>query len=94
MKISPYKFLLLITGSIFAFGLVVFAQQGFAWTNPSSNPPLSINAINVSGGNVGIGTATPDASYRLTTSGGGIKAENNSATQPAGYFNNAGGGPA
>jgi len=94
MKISPYKFLLLITGSIFAFGLVVFAQQGFAWTNPSSNPPLSINAINVSGGNVGIGTATPDANYRLTTSGGGIKAENNSATQPAGYFNNAGGGPA
>lgn len=46
------------------------------------------------GGNVGIGTAAPDTNYKITTSGGGIKAENSSATQPAGYFNNAGGGPA
>jgi hypothetical protein len=44
-------------------------------------------------GNVGIGTTGPDSSYRITTSGGGIKAENASAN-PAGYFSSTGGGKA
>ena len=50
--------------------------------------------LKVDGGNIGIGTASPDSNYKITTSGGGIKAENSSASQPAGYFSNAGGGPA
>lgn len=66
----------------------------FAWTNPSSAPPTATPAISVSNGKVGIGTANPDTNYRLTTSGGGVKAETSSATQPAGYFNNTGGGSA
>jgi len=43
----------------------------------------------LSGGNVGIGTASPDANYKITTSAGGIKSE--STTQPAGYFNSSSG---
>jgi type II secretory pathway pseudopilin PulG len=39
--------------------------------------------------NVAVGTASPDANYKITTSGGGIKAE--STSQPAGYFNSASG---
>lgn len=39
--------------------------------------------------NVGIGTASVDANYKITTSGGGIKAE--STNQPAGYFNSTSG---
>jgi len=50
--------------------------------------------IVTNGGEVGIGLTTPDANYKITTTGGGIKAENSSASQPAGYFSNAGGGPA
>lgn len=45
-------------------------------------------------GRLGVGTATVDANYKITTSGGGIKAESASATQAAGYFNNTGGGAA
>ena len=39
-------------------------------------------------GNVGIGTAAPDASYKLTLSGEGIKSE--STSSPAGYFSSGG----
>jgi type II secretory pathway pseudopilin PulG len=39
--------------------------------------------------NVAVGTASPDANYKITTSGGGIKAE--STSQPAGYFSSASG---
>lgn len=46
-----------------------------------------------SSGNVGIGVVSPDSNYKITTGGGGIKAETNTA-QPAGYFNNTGGGTA
>ncbi|MDO8443191.1 MAG: hypothetical protein Q7S81_02975 [bacterium] len=46
--------------------------------------------IVTNGGNMGVGTASVDTNYKITTSGGGIKAENSSATQPAGYFSNAG----
>ena len=41
------------------------------------------------GGNVGVGTASVDVNYKITTSGGGIKAE--STSQPAGYFNSSSG---
>ena len=44
------------------------------------------------GGNVGIGTASTDANYELTLSGGGIKADIGSSANPAGYFNNSGAG--
>ncbi|KKT43556.1 MAG: hypothetical protein UW32_C0001G0148 [Candidatus Wolfebacteria bacterium GW2011_GWE2_44_13] len=44
-------------------------------------------------GSVGIGTASTDTNYKLTISGKGVKAES-ANTQPAGYFNNTGGGPA
>jgi hypothetical protein len=44
-------------------------------------------------GNVGIGTASPDANYKITTTAGGIKAENSSVTEPAGFFNNLSTGP-
>lgn len=53
--------------------------------------------VDFTGDGMGIGTAagvTPDANYKITTTAGGIKAENSSASQPAGYFSNAGGGPA
>ncbi len=46
--------------------IVFVAQQGFAWTNPGSNPPMASPAIRVSGSNVGIGM-TP--SYPLDVSG-------------------------
>ncbi len=36
-----------------------------------------------------VGAATVDTNFRITTSGGGIKSENNSSTQPAEYVNNA-----
>ncbi len=39
--------------------------------------------------NLGVGTASIDANYKITTAGGGIKAE--STTQPAGYFNSTSG---
>ena len=42
-------------------------------------------------GNVGIGTASLDANYKITTAGGGIKAVSNIAGQPAGYFDNPSG---
>ena len=45
------------------------------------------------GANVSMGTLIPDANYRLTLSGGGIKSENATA-QPAGYFSSTGGGAA
>lgn len=38
---------------------------------------------------LGVGTASLDSNYKITTSGGGIKAE--STNQPAGYFNSASG---
>ncbi len=38
---------------------------------------------------VGVGTASVDTNYKITTSGGGIKAE--STNQPAGYFSSASG---
>lgn len=44
-------------------------------------------------GNVGIGLTTPDVNYKITTTAGGIKAENSSASQPAGYFDNLNTGP-
>lgn len=72
----------------------VIVRQGFAWTDPSSIPPGGSGVLRASGGNIGIGAVTPDANYKITTAGGGIKAENGSATNPAGYFNNVGGGPA
>ncbi|GEM_PF-4941062 len=45
-------------------------------------------------GTIGVGLASPDANYKITTTAGGIKAENSSATEPAGYFNNGSTGPA
>ncbi len=40
-------------------------------------------------GNVGIGTLSPDANYRLTVTGGGIKSD--STSNPAGYFSSSSG---
>lgn len=174
MNTRTRKIVYTSTGIVIIVVGVVVTQQGFAWTNPASNPPLGTNTINISGskvgigttnpfgvfesftnldipavrgnstgasgvgvngestasgagagvsakgwrgvyaestdlvngwagyflgrgyfsGNVGVGTATLDTNYRITTSGGGVKAGNSSATQPAGYFSNAGGGPA
>ena len=45
------------------------------------------NAINF--GRVSAGVASFDDQYRITTTGGGIKAENNDASDPAGYFKNS-----
>src|SRR3989344_1457423 len=39
--------------------------------------------------NLGVGTASLDSNYKITTSGGGIKAE--STDQPAGYFSSTSG---
>jgi len=73
-------------------------NAGFMYMyDASANQNIFLRASGVSyfnGGNVGIGTTSPDPNYKVTTSGGGIKAENSSASQPAGYFSNAGGGPA
>lgn len=38
---------------------------------------------------LGVGTVSTDQNYKITTSGGGIKADANVSGQPAGYFNNA-----
>jgi len=76
------------TGGAGGSGTVNYAAK---WTSSSA---LGNSVIYDNGTNIGIGTASPDANYRITTSGGGIKAENSSASQPAGYFSNAGGGPA
>lgn len=40
-------------------------------------------------GELGVGTISMDSNYKITTSGGGIKAE--STSQPAGYFNSSSG---
>lgn len=64
---------------------------GFSVNNNANNRS---NMVILDSGNVGIGANPPDANYKITTSGGGIKAENNSATQPAIYANNSGTGPA
>ena len=45
-------------------------------------------------GNVGIGTMSVDSNYKLTLSGGGVKADVGSTANPAGYFSNAGSGAA
>lgn len=51
---------ILIVGSI-------LVRIGFAWTNPTLNPPLGTPSISSVGGNVGIGTAAP--AYKLDVSG-------------------------
>lgn len=64
----------------------------------NTSATYALNVTNLSGsselfvrndGSVGIGTTDPDANYRLTTTGGGGKFENNDASNPSGYFANA-----
>jgi len=52
---------------------------------------LSLTSGMVILGNSSIGTSAPDDNFKLTLSGGGIKAESNTAN-PAGYFSSSGDG--
>jgi len=90
-----------------AFGLDAFGALNIGKNN-ATTINIGTGGTNLTGitiGKSGINTVINgylgvnsgvDTAYRITTSGGGIKAENNSATitNPAGYFANAGGGPA
>jgi hypothetical protein len=75
------------------------ASSGYGATINVTNTTASQSALEVStggtfrfrvmnDGSVAIGLTSPDSNYKITTSGGGIKAESASA-QPAGYFNNS-----
>jgi len=44
----------------------------FAWTNPSANPPSGGGALYYSGGNVGIGTASPQRKLHILGSDGAV----------------------
>ncbi len=88
---------------IAVLGIFLVAASVFSWTEPSTapptNPPTFSPPLNTGSavetksgglnilGRIGAGTASVDTNYRITTSGGGIKAE--STNQPAGYFNSA-----
>ena len=56
-------------------------RYGTSWT--------AVSNLYNDGTNIGVGTVSLDSNYKITTSGGGIKAEANIASQPAGYFNNS-----
>ena len=65
------------------------ASDQFLLKNAGSNDILS----STQNGNVGIGTASVDPSYRITTSGGGIKASGSASSPNAtAYFTNTGTG--
>ena len=83
--------------AVIVIGGTVFQFAGILEASPA-NPGHS--AAEISAGafesgtfsfpdNVGFGTASIDANYRITTAGGGIKAE--STDWPAGYFSSASG---
>ena len=90
------KFTLIVL-AVIVIGGAVFQFAGILEASPA-NPGHS--AAEISAGafesgtfsfpdNVGFGTASIDANYRITTAGGGIKAE--STDWPAGYFSSASG---
>jgi len=64
---------------------------GGLWTDAGTYiyPNNYVNLAITDTGYLGVGTTTPDSNYKITTSGGGIKAEANIASQPAGYFSNS-----
>ena len=47
------------------------ARNGFAWTSPTGNPPFGSATLTASGGNIGIGTATPGAPLQVNSATGG-----------------------
>lgn len=70
--------------------VIMIARQGFAWTDPAGTPPFASPSISTSGGNVGIGTASP--AYKLDVVGdihasGTYYPGNNSGAY---YFKNTG----
>src|SRR3989344_2821727 len=81
-----------VNGNFLNFG--TYGDGGFTFAAGNAELGSQSERVRIeAGGNVGIGTASPDSNYRLTVAGGGVKAENSSA-QPAGYFSSAGGGRA
>ncbi len=64
---KPY-FLTALFFAILA-GSLVFINIINAWTNPASAPPAGSGAVSYSGGNVGIGAASPGE--KLEIGGGG-----------------------
>jgi len=71
----------LISGAFILFGFIALVGVTRAWTAPSAAPPGGSPVINYSGGNVGIGTASPvgklDVSYVGGTSNFGSTAGGN-----------------
>lgn len=62
---KPYFIPALILGVLFVGLLVV--RNGLAWTSPTVNPPGGSGVLKASGGNVGIGTATPGAKFEVVS---------------------------
>ncbi|MHB9019533.1 MAG: tail fiber domain-containing protein [Minisyncoccota bacterium] len=78
-----------VTGSV-AGDLVIGSVNGGLTFGTGNTVTYSASRMRIDNiGNIGIGLTSPDANYKLTTSGGGIKSE--STTQPAGYFNSTSG---
>ena len=70
--------------------VIVFSVTNlvWGWTNPSANPSSGAGAISVSGGNVGIGTASPAYSLDVYGIGQRIFQNNSAASYPLTIQNN------
>ncbi len=95
---------LVAKGTIYHKGLTAWSPAKIAVVNDSANDDIYFVLEDTNGntirefsrfkenGTFGVGTASTDPNYKITTNGGGIKAESADASNPAGYFNNTGGG--
>jgi len=83
-----------ITSTMVGLGNVTNESKATMFTSPTFTGSLTMPGTGIwnSSGLIGVGTAV-DTNYKITTTAGGIKAENNDATNPAGYFKNSGAGP-
>src|SRR3989344_811819 len=95
---------LVAKGTIYHKGLTAWSPAKIAVVNDSPNDDIYFVLEDTDGnivseyarfkenGTFGVGTASTDPNYKITTSGGGIKADSSVSNRPAGYFSNSASG--